>query len=250
MLIAMVIFLSKPLERTRLEFDEQITALTSEQQAREAEIRSFDYIASNTEAVLGDVNQKINDRLAWLDTEKTTECACAYVGGFSCGETLPSPMRPSGGGQPDQVMVRRYRAMQQCVKLEDLLKNAENDRRLEARGLAETTRLIDLLKREQELPGPLPIDNMPVPLPQIMELMEHARQDGKAWRDNKVQQQEGLKQEQNTWVDKRRKLGDTGRSGLALWAGRIVEFYWPYILISFLGMKVARVNYIQKLRDR
>jgi hypothetical protein len=51
-------------------------------------------------------------------------------------------------------------------------------------------------------------------------------------------------------MDKRRKLSETGRSGLALWAGRIVEFNWPYILISFLGLKVARVNYIKKLRDR
>jgi hypothetical protein len=51
-------------------------------------------------------------------------------------------------------------------------------------------------------------------------------------------------------MDKRRKLGGTGRSGLALWAGRVVAFYWPDILISFLGMKIARVNYVQKLRDR
>jgi hypothetical protein len=35
----------------------------------------------------------------------------------------------------------------------------------------------------------------------------------------------------------------SSKFGIVLWATEFSEFYWPYILITYLGLKIARVDF-------
>jgi hypothetical protein len=36
---------------------------------------------------------------------------------------------------------------------------------------------------------------------------------------------------------------------MVLWATEFSEFYWPYVLIAYLGLKIARVDYLKKFQE-
>lgn len=240
--VATVLYLSKDVERQRLVLSESIARLARQEQDHAAEIRTFEHISANTPSLVAAVHAVLGQQYQALAFERGIACGCAVQAGPLCGDP---PIPPSYGAPgytafQSEAMTRRLVHAQSCDRLGKQLREAQPDVAATAKDLAGARRLIGVIKRR----GSVPVGDTTLPLARAVELAEAAQQDGAAWREAKVREQAALEAQRAAKDTESKALDAAAKRGVVLWAGGLIEFYWPYLLIAFLGMKVARVAYL------
>jgi hypothetical protein len=245
-LVAAALFLTKEIERKRLELSQQIADLNRQTVGIDAEIASFDYLASNVPLIVATINLKVDKQLGDLDSLAAQVCTCFRFGpvaGGRCGNSLALPTAPRDHSlfDPEQQF-RRIELEPQCELMEGMLRDAERVGS-SARDYAEIKRIIQLVG----VPTSIPIGDLNVPVSRAVELIDHIQQQGTSDRDAMVERRNIAERQRADLGIKIKGLGVGERTGQVLKAAEFAEFYWPYILISFLGLKIARVGYVEKL---
>jgi hypothetical protein len=140
---------------------------------------------------------------------------------FLLASTLFSPVTPYGL-ELAIVAPESSRAQLQRVGLE-----SAPHRDVGLRTPATTLRLAKVLRAN----GTIQVGTIVLGLSQIAALLEQIEEDSNSARRKLTEQKASSK------------------SGIVLWATEFSEFYWPYILITYLGLKIARVDYLEKFQE-
>ena len=86
-------------------------------------------------------------------------------------------------------------------------------------------------------------------LSQIAALLEQIEEDSNSARRKLTEQKARISKNQETVQSELNAFSGSSKFGIVLWATEFSEFYWPYILITYLGLKLARVDYLEKFQE-
>jgi hypothetical protein len=143
MSVAAGLFLAKELERKRLELAPQINSLAHQQHEVEAEISSFDYVASNAPTFLIWIDRRVNEAFDDTERSRSRECNCASSGYLSKWRS-DSATCHSGEVRIAIAAPERSRA-HNCKELEQVLLESAPHRDVGLRTPATTLRLAKVL---------------------------------------------------------------------------------------------------------
>src|SRR3984893_2666022 len=146
MFVAAGLFLAKKVERKRLERAPQINSLGQQQHEVEAEISSFDYVASNAPQFLNWIDRRVDEAFEDTERSRSRECNCASSGYLSkfCGGSVQIPQRVTPGKFEWQLL-RQKEAGRNCKELEQVLLESAPHRDVGLRTPATTLGLAKVL---------------------------------------------------------------------------------------------------------
>lgn len=246
MVIAGLLFFSKEVERQRLALTEEIAAITLRAAAADVEIARFDAAVAAEPTLRPWLDGRIEDAFVVTEQERQRECACAFVGplgGAQCGGGLVPPTMASPR-DPSAQRAQQQAAVALCNRYDQMLRDASPDRDPAQRDLAATLRAAQAIGAG----GVLTLGAQSLSFDQVADLLQQLAADPEAARGALVARRAAIAQDGEQAEAAYRAAGSQLKSGLSLVAGEITEFYWPYILIAYLGLKIARVDYGAKRR--
>jgi hypothetical protein len=246
MFVAAGLFLAKEVERKRLELAPQINSLTQQQHEVEAEISSFDYVASNAPTFLNWIDRRVDEAFDDTERSRSRECNCASWGDLSkfCGFGVQTPQRVTPGKFELQLL-RQKEAARNCKELEQVLLESAPHRDVGLRTPATTLRLAKALHAT----GTIQVGTTVFGLSQIVALLEQIEQDSDSARKKLTEQKARISKNQEAVQSELNAFSSSSKFGIVLWATEFSEFYWPYVLITYLGLKIARVDYLEKFQE-
>jgi hypothetical protein len=154
---------------------------------------------------------------------------------------VTNPMNRPIDPQPPQINEREI-----CEDLGRLLGQAASYGDRSSRNLDNTVQLARLLR----IDGSMPIGSSILSAYQVLTLLETATRDAARTRADLVAKRDGIAQERAEARATLDGLGKSEQSGILLVANEFTEFYWPYFLIMFLGLRIARFDYFDRARGR
>jgi hypothetical protein len=243
MSVAAVFFLAKEVERKRLELAPQINSLAQQQHEVEAEISSFDYVASNAPTFLIWIDRRVNEAFDDTERSRSRECNCASSGYLSKWRS-DSATCHSGEVRIAIAAPERSRA-HNCKELEQVLLESAPHRDVGLRTPATTLRLAKALHAT----GTIQVGTTVLELSQIVALLEQIEQDSDSARKKLTEQKASISKNQEAVQSELNAFSRSSKFGIVLWATEFSEFYWPYVLITYLGLKIARVDYFEKFQE-
>jgi hypothetical protein len=83
---------------------------------------------------------------------------------------------------------------------------------------------------------------------QIVALLEQIEHDSDSARKKLTEQKASISKNQEALRSELNAFRSSS-NGMVLWATEFSEFYWPYVLIAYLGLKIARVDYLKKFQE-
>jgi hypothetical protein len=86
-------------------------------------------------------------------------------------------------------------------------------------------------------------------LSQIVALLEQIEQDSDSARKKLTEQKASISKNQEAVQSELNAFSRSSKFGIVLWATEFSEFYCPYVLITYLGLKIARVDYLEKFQE-
>ena len=246
MFVAAGLFLAKEVERKHLELAPQINLLGQQQHEVEAEISSFDYVASNAPTFLNWIDRRVDEAFDDTERSRSRECNCASSGDLSkfCGGGVQIPQRVTPG-KFELLLLRQKEAARNCKELEQVLLESAPNRDVGLRTPATTLRLAKVLHAN----GTIQVGTIVLGLSQIAALLEQIEEDSDSARNNLTEQKASISKNQEAAQSELNAFSKSSKSGIVLWATEFSEFYWPYILITYLGLKIARVDYLEKFQE-
>lgn len=185
MSVAAVFFLVKEVERKRLELAPQINSLTQQQHEVEAEISSFDYVASNAPKFLNWIDRRVDEAFDDTERSRSRECNCASSGYLSkfCGGGVQIPQRVTPG-RFERQLLRQNAAARNCKELGQVLLESAPHRDVGLRTPATTLRLAKVLHAT----GTIQVGTTVLELSQIVALLEQIEQDSDSARKKLTEQ--------------------------------------------------------------
>ena len=246
MFVAAGLFLAKEVERKRLELAPQINSLAQQQHEVEAEISSFDYVASNAPQFLNWIDRRVDEAFDDTERSRSRECNCASSGYLSkfCGGGVQIPQRVTPGKFELQLL-RQKAAARNCKELEQVLLESAPHRDVGLRTPATTLPLAKVLHAN----GTIQVGTIVLGLSQIATLLEQIEEDCDSARRKLTEQKASISKNQEAVQSELNAFSRSSKFGIVLWATEFSEFYWPYILITYLGLKIARVDYLEKFQE-
>lgn len=245
MAIAALVFVSKEVERQRIGLNEEIAAVTVRLAAAEADIATFDAAVAAAPTLRPWLDGQIEDAFVVTEQEERRQCGCAVAGPFA-GAQCGGGITPSLPTAQDRSALRAHQQVAQalCTQYGDMLRDAAPDRDPVPRDLAATLRVAKAISAG----GVLTLGTRSLSLGQVADLLQQIAGGPEAARGGLVDRRAQIAQDGDRAQTAYRAAGAQFKTGVALVAGEITEFYWPYILIAYLGLKIARVDYGAKLR--
>jgi hypothetical protein len=222
MSVAAVFFLAKEVERKRLELAPQINSLTQQQHEVEAEISSFDYVASNAPKFLTWIDRRVDEAFDDTERSRSRECNCASAGDLSkfCGFGVQTPQRVTPGKFELQLL-RQQEAARNCKELEQVLLESAPHREVGLRTPATTLRLAKALHAT----GTIQVGTTVLELSQIVALLEQIEQDSDSARKKLTEQKARISKNQDAVQSKLNAFSSSSKFGIVLWATEFSEFY-------------------------
>lgn len=246
MVIAGLLFFSKEVDRQRLALTEEIATIAGRAAAADADIARFDAAVVAAPSLRPWLDDRIEDAFVVTEQQRQQECACAIagsLGGTQCGGGLVPPTLPSPR-DPSVQRTRQQEAAARCGRYDRMLHDAAPDRDPSKRDLAATLRVAQAIGAG----GVLTLGPQSLSFDQVASLLQQLTTGPEAARGALVARRAAIGRDGERAEAAYRAAGSQLKSGLSLAAGEITEFYWPYILIAYLGLKIARVDYGAKLR--
>jgi len=142
-------------------------------------------------------------------------------------------------------LLRQKEAARHCKELEQVLLESAPHRDVGLRTPATTLRLAKVLHAT----GTSQVGTTVLELPQIVALLEQIEQDSDSAREKLTEQKANISKNQGAVQSELNAFSSGSKVGIVLWATEFSEFYWPYVLITYLGLKIARVDYLKKFQE-
>jgi hypothetical protein len=240
--VAALVFFGKDVERKQIELTAKIQELGQQQRYADADIAgfdaAFDYVKGNIPKVLLWVNDRVDESLKETELARGQECACAMSQTLCNGLALPSGITPRDQVQPP---ARSFGADARCKVLNDVLRQAAPDSNRSSRDLVKTLRLARLVGAD----GSISADGSVFSAAQVVAALDNVAGGGDTLA-RLVAKKERIAQEMLSTQATLDGLGKSEKSGISLIASEIVGFDWPYLLIAFLGLRIARFDYFDR----
>jgi hypothetical protein len=142
-------------------------------------------------------------------------------------------------------LLRQKEAAHNCKELEQVLLESAPHRDVGLRTPATTLRLANVMHAT----GTIQVGTTVLGLSQIVALLEQIEQDSDSARKMLTEQKASISKNQEAVQSELNAFSKSSKFGIVLWATEFSEFYWPYVLIAYLGLKIARVDYLEKFQE-
>ena len=142
-------------------------------------------------------------------------------------------------------LLRQKAAARNCKELEQVLLESAPHRDVGLRTPATTLRLAKVLHAN----GTIQVGTIVLGLSQIAALLEQIEEDSDSARRKLTEQKASISENQEAAQSELNAFSKSSKFGIVLWATEFSEFYWPYVLITYLGLKIARVDYLKKFQE-
>lgn len=238
-----LLFVTKSAERERLHLSEELQVMEQRRHDIHAETAAFGVVSANVEPYREWLNQQIEDAYVRKEEAQRAVCSCAQLGRLStsCGEGLAATSRHEPGTM-DMTQIYQESARPACDQLTHELQQLESKRARQSRTFDETL----ALARQLRANGVRQIGSTAVSAAALIEWLDHIRRNSSSPLEALVSKSAALSREQEEIRGAIAASTARSRTGVGLWAGELSEFYWPYFLITLLGLKIARVDYRKK----
>lgn len=235
-----LLFVTKSAERERLHFSEELQVLEQRRHDIQAEIAAFGVVSANVEPYREWLDQQIEDAYVRKEEAQRAVCSCAQLGRLStsCGEGLAATSQHEPG-TIDMTRLFQESARPACNQLTQELQQLESKRARQSRTFDETL----ALARQLRASGVRQIGSAAVPASALVEWLDHIRRSSLSPLDALDSKSAALSRQQEEIRGSIAASTARSKTGVGLWAGELSEFYWPYFLITLLGLKIARVDY-------
>ena len=192
------------------------------------------------------IDRRVDEAFDDTERSRSRECNCASSGDLSkfCGGGVQIPQRVTPGKFELQLL-RQKAAARNCKELEQVLLESAPHREVGLRTPATTLRLAKVLHAT----GTIQVGTIVLGLSQIVALLEQIEQDSDSARKKLTEQKASISKKLEAVQSELNAFSKSSKSGIVLWATEFSEFYWPYILITYLGLKIARVDYLEKFQE-
>jgi hypothetical protein len=266
-LAVFVIFAGKEGERKRLDLASRIEDAAAKREetkkkiaAATEELRNFDYVASNRVMLLEWANARVDAALKDAEDVRAFDCRCAIElslpadvrGAGECSFELPfGETGRASGGHPGQMSddfgIAAMAAGDRCDKENATLKAIDSDRSQSPRRLETIFRLAASLPKS----GAFENGDIRIEYAKVLSWLQLSDADRTAARAQLTAREKQIETEAATIEAELKSLQmehaeslTKSKRGLGLVASLLYEELWPYILISALGLKIARVRYV------
>lgn len=238
-----LLFVTKSAERERLHLSEELQVLEQQGRDIQAEIAAFGVVSANVDPYREWIDQQIEDAYVQKEEAQRAVCSCTQLGRLStsCGEGLAATSRHEPG-TIDLTRLYQELARPACDQLTQELQQLESKRARRSRIFDETL----ALARQLHANGVRQIGSAAVSAATLVEWLDHIRRSSVSPLDALVSKSAALSQQQEEIRGAIAASTARSKTGIGLWAGELSEYYWPYFLITLLGLKIARVDYRKK----
>jgi hypothetical protein len=142
-------------------------------------------------------------------------------------------------------LLRQKEAARNCKELEQILLESAPHRDVGLRTPATTLRLAKVLHATRTIQ----VGATVLELSQIVVLLEQIEQDSDSARKKLTEQKASFSKNQEAVQSELNAFRGSSKFGIVLWATEFSGFYSPDVLITYLGLKIARVNYFKKFQE-
>jgi hypothetical protein len=203
-------------------------------------------VVSNAPQFLNWIDRRVNEAFEDTERSRSRECNCASSGYLSkfCGGSVQIPQLVTPGKFELQLL-RQKEAARNCKESEQVLLESAPHRDVGLRTPATTLRLAKVLHAT----GTIQVGTIVLGLSQIVALLEQIEQDSDSARRKLTEQKASISKNQEAVQSELKAFSRSSKFGIVLWTTEFSESYWPYILITYLGLKIARVDYLEKFRE-